>query len=163
MKSWSERQTDRQREGWRIPGRRWRAGLEDDSFICAGLLRGKWRNRPDFLFSCAVFLMRSQSVCLAKTQKTHIYSSLSLSLSLSFSLSLSLSPQFFIILSSLSESETRQKLLKTPHVQCRHKFFIWFLTVLSLCLIVEPCFILSVTTSYHQTCPQYKQHCCCPH
>lgn len=46
----------------------------DDSFICADFLRGKYRNHPDFLFSCAVFLMRSQSVCLAKTQKTHIYS-----------------------------------------------------------------------------------------
>ncbi len=70
----------------------------DDSFICAGLLRGKWRNRPDFLFSCAVFLMRSQSVCLAKTQKTHIYS-------VHFTLSLCLSLQFSVLLSSFFVSQ----------------------------------------------------------
>lgn len=57
------------------------------SLICAGLIHGKCRNRPDFVFSCA-FLMQSQSVCLTITQKTHIYTAhlcLSLSLSLQFS------------------------------------------------------------------------------
>lgn len=46
--------------------------------------------RQDFLFLCAVLLMRSQSVCLDKTQKTRIYSVPSLLPSVSLFLSFSL-------------------------------------------------------------------------
>lgn len=152
MKSGSERQTDRGREGGFLEGDGeggWWGVHMDDSFICAGLLRGKWRNRPDFLFSCAVFLMRSQSVCLAKTQKTHIYS-------VHFSLFLSLSQQFSVLLASFSVSQRLVESYFKPlmlNVFTRYSFgFLQSHQPRSVTLLY-PIF-LYVTILYHHICSQ---------
>lgn len=100
VKSWSERQTDRGRDGGFLEGdgeRGWWGEHMDSSFICAGLLRGKWRNRPDFLFlMCSVSDV--EPICLPGQNSKDPY------LLHSFLSPLS-SLQFSVFLSSFSVSQ----------------------------------------------------------
>lgn len=76
MKCWSKRQTDGGRNGGFLEGNGER-GWWGSTWIVVSFVQTSSVENGEIAqissFSCAVFVMWSQSVCLAGTQKTHIY------------------------------------------------------------------------------------------
>lgn len=122
VKCWSKRQTDGGRNGGFLEGDGER-GCWESTWVVVSFVQTSSVENGEIAqissFSCAVFVMWSQSVCLAETQKTHIY--------------FSLSPQFSVHLSPFSVC---QRLVET------------LLSELSICFFTvcarSDCTILSV-------------------
>lgn len=76
VKCWSKRQTDGGRNGGFLEGNGER-GWWGSTWIVVSFVQTSSVENGEITqissFSCAVFVMWSQSVCLAETQKTHIY------------------------------------------------------------------------------------------
>lgn len=113
------------------------------SSIRADLLCGKWRNCSDSLFSCAVFLMWSQSIVLAKTAKTHIYI-------LSFSPTLSLFSSFFRFFFWCGLESFVETFLKEVVLAQTLLFFFLFL-VSSFAPLYRPLLLLNPTKLPHSS------------